>query len=349
MRDMIFLSHSNPEDNEFTLWLALQLAREGYSVWCDLTKLLGGEDASKDIGVALSNRIVKFVYVLSKTSNEKEGPLQELTLAKKVAKKNMLHDFVIPALIDDLSTLDFNPEITRINAIPFRDGWPLGLKTLLDKLQRDGVQRDPARFCPASVRDWWKTRISADLGVINREEEYFSNWFEIELPERIYFHKIKTSSIGDTEIEKKMKYPVICHNQFFITFTESRDLLIEGRGFTEGGRSFCFPTQSFIKGTDLPEFLSDRDASNIVLSLFRKIWEKFAERNGLLAYEMANKVKAFYGTESIFGKKRITFNGLKGKETRSLIGYKTMKTSDGNKWKRYWHFAVSTKPILWIG
>jgi hypothetical protein len=27
------------EDNEFTRWLALQLAGCGYRVWCDLTKL----------------------------------------------------------------------------------------------------------------------------------------------------------------------------------------------------------------------------------------------------------------------------------------------------------------------
>ena len=37
MRDMVFLSHANPEDNEFTLWLALRLAAEGFPVWCDLT------------------------------------------------------------------------------------------------------------------------------------------------------------------------------------------------------------------------------------------------------------------------------------------------------------------------
>ncbi|HET6179083.1 MAG TPA: hypothetical protein VFE61_19295 [Candidatus Sulfotelmatobacter sp.] len=43
MRDTLLLSHANPEDNEFTLWLALQLANDGYRVWCDLTKLLGGE------------------------------------------------------------------------------------------------------------------------------------------------------------------------------------------------------------------------------------------------------------------------------------------------------------------
>ena len=44
MRDILFVSHANPEDNEFSQWLSLQLAREGYPVWCDLTKLLGGED-----------------------------------------------------------------------------------------------------------------------------------------------------------------------------------------------------------------------------------------------------------------------------------------------------------------
>ena len=40
LRDTLLLSHANPEDNGFTLWLALQLANEGYRVWCDLTKLL---------------------------------------------------------------------------------------------------------------------------------------------------------------------------------------------------------------------------------------------------------------------------------------------------------------------
>ena len=36
-RDTLLLSHANPEDNEFTLWLAFQLANEGYRVLCDLT------------------------------------------------------------------------------------------------------------------------------------------------------------------------------------------------------------------------------------------------------------------------------------------------------------------------
>jgi hypothetical protein len=99
---MVFLSHANPEDNEFTLWLALQLATEGYPVWCDLTKLLGGEDFWKDAEHAIRERTIKFLCVLSKTSNVKIGPLQELQVAQNVMRDNNFQDFIIPLLIDDL-------------------------------------------------------------------------------------------------------------------------------------------------------------------------------------------------------------------------------------------------------
>ena len=104
MRDTLLLSHANPEDNEFARWITLQLAREGYPVWCDLTKLLGGEAFWDDIQDAIKNRTIKFLFVSSRTSNSKEGPLQELDCAKGVAKKfkDTLRDFIIPLKIDDL-------------------------------------------------------------------------------------------------------------------------------------------------------------------------------------------------------------------------------------------------------
>ncbi|MHB1565857.1 MAG: toll/interleukin-1 receptor domain-containing protein [Acidiferrobacter sp.] len=42
-RTLIFISHATPEDNDFTLWLGARLASAGYSVWSDVTKLIGGE------------------------------------------------------------------------------------------------------------------------------------------------------------------------------------------------------------------------------------------------------------------------------------------------------------------
>ena len=102
-RDTILLSHANPEDNEFTLWLALQLANEGYKVWCDLTKLLGGEAFWDDIEAVLRQSAVKVLYVLSRSSNSKDGPLRELHLAQGLAQREKLKDFVIPLHIDDLA------------------------------------------------------------------------------------------------------------------------------------------------------------------------------------------------------------------------------------------------------
>ena len=70
-----------PEDNEFTRWLALQLANEGYGVWCDLTKVLGGERFWDNIEDAIRNRTAKFLFVLSKSSNAmRDSPKDELEL-----------------------------------------------------------------------------------------------------------------------------------------------------------------------------------------------------------------------------------------------------------------------------
>ena len=71
--NMVFVSHVNPEDNGFARWLALQLANEGYPVWCDLTRLLGGAKFWEDIQNAISNHTVKFLFALSRPSNAKSG------------------------------------------------------------------------------------------------------------------------------------------------------------------------------------------------------------------------------------------------------------------------------------
>src|SRR6267378_4096390 len=141
MRDILFLSHANPDDNEFTLWLALQLAKEGYPVWCDLTKLLGGEDFWIDIEKTIRERALKFIYVLSKTSNLKTGPLKELSVAENVARDHELNDFIIPLHIDTLAHREINIQLGRLNAITFDQGWAKGLTGLLDKLEKESIPK----------------------------------------------------------------------------------------------------------------------------------------------------------------------------------------------------------------
>lgn len=79
---MIFISHALPEDNEFTRWLALRLAREGYPVWCDLTKLLGGEDFWSDIEDAIRNRTTKFLFCPLQNLQRETGRASEVGAGK---------------------------------------------------------------------------------------------------------------------------------------------------------------------------------------------------------------------------------------------------------------------------
>ena len=56
-RRVLFISHANPQDNTFAAWLAAQLAIAGYEVWCDVTKLLGGEAWWSDIDQAIAQNM----------------------------------------------------------------------------------------------------------------------------------------------------------------------------------------------------------------------------------------------------------------------------------------------------
>jgi hypothetical protein len=163
MRNLVFISHANPEENDFARWLGLQLTRAGYAIWSEVTKLIGGESFWEDIEEAIRNYTVKFLFVLSKTSNAKQGTLDELHLARTVAKNEKLTDFIIPLRVDDLSFSEINVAIHRLNVIDFTHGWAPGLAQVLDKLEKDKVPQDTSRFNPTAVSLWWKAHCDGDI------------------------------------------------------------------------------------------------------------------------------------------------------------------------------------------
>ena len=106
-------------------------------------------------------------------------------------------------------------------------------------------------------------------------------------------------------------------------------------------------TKDFAQRENLPEFLSEGDAKKLLVQLLTIVWEKLTDNRRLSTYQMANQRKAFYGTEKLFGRKRLTFDGIKRGTKKALIGYKTIKDIHGVRKKRFWHFAISARPILW--
>jgi TIR domain-containing protein len=195
-RDTVMISHANPEDNEFTLWLALQLTREGYKVWSDVTDFVGGEQFWSDIEHVIRNRAAKFVYVLTRTSNESNrGFRKELHLADSEARRIVKDHprFVLPIAIDDLPASDYNVYVQQLNCVRSRD-WSSGLRELLKRLRRDRVPRF-SEFNPNTVSSWWRQFRSARAGITRKPDTYLSNWFPIEaLPDKVFWHTLENTT-----------------------------------------------------------------------------------------------------------------------------------------------------------
>lgn len=339
MRDTLLLSHANPEDNEFTLWLALQLASEGYRVWCDLTKLLGGEVFWNDIEGVIRDRAVKVIYVLSRSSNAKDGPLRELHLAQSLARRENFHDFVIPAHIDDLPYGEVTIELTRVNAISFDKSWAEGLATLLQKLETDGVPKVPA-FNRTAVNDWWRSQFDAAHGVRNEPELVVSNWFKVEhLPDVLYEHKIMREKPGLLDFEMtELPHPGIWLNDLcLLTFAAADDFKehLSPHFYVQQTRKI--PVDDFVARND-----ALRDGPKYLAQLLRLAWDRKL-RKSLPAYEVADGRFSYYFKKGTVPDDTIYFVGADGKKGhRGVVGYKTLL---GGR-LRYWHYALSAKPVI---
>ena len=338
-RDTLLLSHANPEDNEFTLWLALQLANHGYKVWSDLTNLLGGEVFWDKIEDVVRNGAAKVLYVLSQTSNTKDGPLRELHLAQSVAKKERLADFVIPLHIDDLSYGDVTIEITRINSVAFNGSWAAGLAILLEKLEQDGVAKNP-RFSRTAVNDWWRTKFSAEQGLRREPEEYLSNWFPVNFPSHVYFHTVARRSIGKIEVPLALPYPAVQDGISLITFAEASD-------FDEKLGPEIYIAQAS-KPLEVAALLVETDFGKHLFQLLRLAWEHMLAEQHLPVYELANKARCFYFPKDRVPNDKVFFTGVEGSRTyRAMVGFSTRTNpTTGVSVKRYWHFAIQARPLV---
>lgn len=139
-RDHLFISYAW-EDQAFARWLALRLTAEGYRVWFDQIKLLGGESWPRDIDTAIKNRTFRMLGLLSHHSIAKPNPLKERTLALNIAKTPGRAGFLIPLNVDGLSATDLDWLSSDITFIPFQSSWARGLFQLLKLLEREACPK----------------------------------------------------------------------------------------------------------------------------------------------------------------------------------------------------------------
>lgn len=323
-RQTIFISHATPDDNEFTRWLGLQLAQEGYSIWSDVTHLLGGEVFWNDIETAIRNHTVKFIFVLTKTSNVRVGTLDELHLAKTVSRNNDFQDFIIPLKIDDLPFSEINVALHRTNAIDFTKSWAEGLARLMEKLEKDSVPKSPETFNRRGVATWWRNNFDGLQMLKNEEEVYCSNWFQIiSYPNVVYVHEVSKDAYVN-----RLIYPFYAAGRHIISFASADDLQI-----SECVGSRAVDMESIIQWKDNLSKVPTNELRNAITFLLRNGINKSFSQTGLGSHLMANDRKCYYFLPEHLSSKYVDFdveNVITGK--RSLVG----------KFKhRTWHFGLS--------
>lgn len=348
-RNRIFISHANPEDNEFARWLTLRLISEGYPTWCDLVRLKGGEDFWKDIEEIIRQRCAKFIFVLSETSNIKEGPLQELAVAKAVARENELRDFIIPIHVDDLPYSKMNIEIKRLTAIPFDVSWAQGLRQLITKLEEDGIAKDNA-YSPNAAASWWREQFSAYAGVVRRHENYLSSWFEVTtIPDQIYFHLLRTQRVEsrNADAAKVPSYPVSSFGSGVFSFAKREDFedsLVKGLFIPDSHRFFI---KDLLAGKHSRTFVNARQARNAILHLLEQAWRRMVIQRGMAVHTMANRSWCSYFVKDQVKNDRLDFKNIDGASSRRYVmGYRTLRSRDDVTRLRHWHFGLSAKPML---
>lgn len=337
MRTKVFISHATPDDNDFTRWLSLKLIGLGYEVWCDIFFLDKGVDFWSNIEKEIRENTCKFLIASSTHSNQREGVLKELAVAAKVKKQLNDDTFIIPLVIDEkLSYDDINIDIVRLNAIDFKKSWAIGLRDLLEALEKQNIPKNSPDL--AKSNHLYQQIFLHDKSVIEKEEIYDSNWFSItSFPTELRFHEYgKRIPKGfDT---RTLTFPAIPYKNYLCTFAWEYDFIqqLPDTETYNNKRTIRIPVSDIFSGNYNTDFIGNFECQRLIVQLLNKAFELRMKDKTVRNYQMSNRI-GYWIEKGILEKDK--FNKVQ------LVG----KQKDKN-----WHFGISgaTKlypfPVLMI-
>jgi hypothetical protein len=178
-KEHLFISYA-VEDSVFADWLALKLTSEGYRVWYDRLKLLGGESYPEDITVAIKEQSFRVIAILSRASISKPNPRKERTLALNIAKERRI-DFLIPINLDGLKAVELDFLVSDLTFISFKENWFSGFCGLMKKLQQISAPKNP-ELAYSAINGWLITEEQP----ARRQETIWSNIMPItQIPTKL--------------------------------------------------------------------------------------------------------------------------------------------------------------------
>ncbi|MCK9619135.1 MAG: toll/interleukin-1 receptor domain-containing protein [Methylobacter sp.] len=337
LRELVFISHATPDDNEFTLWLSTRLKLAGYQVWSDVTQLFGGEMFWDDIQEAISDYTCKFIIVITRTSLSKPGVQREVEYALEAEKFHSLPNFIIPIIIDDSSFSNQPYGFSDRNIIPFRNGWADGFSRLIERFKRDDVPQHPND--KIDIGAFIRSQTGSQTSLVEKADKAVTNWLEImSYPEQLNFYRLPLKPDQYKKRFVRFPYPWFEYATFFSSFCNLSDMKEELYQWESPSAVPTLNINSTLKGepTNYPFFESYEVVKKLNF-MIADAWSKEMRKRGLHCYSMASGKEAFFfpDDEKYSGQRR--FPDINGEERRrSLIGY-------SGKNQVFWHFAIEAK------
>jgi len=329
-KNTIFISHATPRDDDFTRWLALKLIGLGYNVWCDILNLPKGSDFWKNIEQELRQNTCKFLIVLSATSNQSPGVLNEIATALKVKKQLSDETFIIPLIIDEnLSYDDINIELVRLNAIDFKRSWAKGIQDLVTAFESESIPKNNPD--PDKSNLLYQQIFLQGKTIIQKEEIYASNWFPLkEFPKELRFHHFERLIPKDFDI-RTLTFPAILYKNYLCTFAYEYDFIhqLPKTETYNSTKTIRIPVEDIFSGTYATEFINAGEAQRLIIQLTNKSFEFRMKDKGVSEYLMSNKSGYWFKKDQL---EKDKFNKIQ------LVGKQKEKN---------WHFGLSAAAKLY--
>lgn len=339
-RRTVFISHANPEDNEFTAWLGTRLIGAGYHVWSDLLRLIGGEPFWRDIGDAIKDHAEVVVLVLSRASVLKPGVLDEIALAVATSRKLKNPKFIIPVRLDDLPYDEFPEQVIRLNAINFNGNWADGLHRLLEALDERAVTKGEEAHMQG-IAEFRNFRLRQSASISSEPETMEGTWLQIRsLPGKAYLCRYGADAKTVAKALGKFNTPAVAWDRLGLGFARASDIIETEAPDLPVEHGYDVDLQKFVAGeaSGSPQ-LRGVDARRMIANLLRQAWERFASEKGLLPYAFSNST-GWYVPRGLIEKDTVTFVDRTGKKRRKRLSGRSEKR------KVYWSFAVTLHPVV---
>ncbi len=335
-RNVLFISHANPEDNVFTTWLGAKLTAAGYEVWADILRLVAGQDWERKLEDALRNRALKVLLVGTQNGLNKDGVRKEIHIATAKAKELNDKEFIIPLRLEPYEP-PFN--IVQAQHIDFSKGWAAGLRELLEVLETYGVPKSAEE----SPEFWRAVQLVNGKEPVQVEEQLISNWLKFKsLPAEVRFYDFP-QGISDARkysFLKNFPIPIVQLDEGFISFADYPSIQEKMGQQATIKLMGIYSTSDFLSKGWHTRQVNPQDARNHVSNMLRQGLEAVFAAKQLSYYQMANKKLSWFGEKGVVPDGKVPFNwpGITGR--RVVIGY-------SNKRKMHWHYGLSPQVSMW--